>query len=147
MVEPGPGTAGAEQEVCMTRKLVMFLSARCWPVVAAVCLLGLLCAVRGGAGQIPQPPPPSPTRPHLPGDVFGDTENPLAAPNAAKLEHMREDDRRKRLLSDTAKLVELSNELKADVEKAPKDTLSIDVVKKAAEIEKLAHDVKERMKS
>ena len=67
-------------------------------------------------------------------------------PTGLKLEHMREDDRRKRLLSDTARLVALSNELRAEVEKTPKDELSLDVVKKAAELEKLARDVKERMK-
>jgi len=71
--------------------------------------------------------------------------NPMA--NSPKLEHMREDERRKRLQSDTARLVELSSELKAEVDKASKDELSLDVVRKAAEIEKLAHDVKERMKS
>ena len=60
---------------------------------------------------------------------------------------MREDDRRKRLRADTAKLLELSTELKEQVDKTSKDELSIDVVRKAAEIEKLARDVKERMKS
>jgi hypothetical protein len=36
--------------------------------------------------------------------------------------------------------------LKAQVDKSTKDTLSVDVIKKAEEIEKLAHSVKERMK-
>lgn len=133
----------------MARNALRFVSVRCRSWVIAASLLLVLCPVHGGARQIPQQTSPTtaPARPHQPGDVFGEPENPMAATNAAKLEHMREDDRHKRLLSDTAKLVELSNELKADVEKTPKDTLSVDVVKKAAEIEKLAHDVKERMKS
>ena len=71
----------------------------------------------------------------------------MAGINARKLEHMREDERHKRLVADTAKLIELTNELKTDVDKATKDELSLDVVRKAAEIEKLARDVKERMKS
>jgi hypothetical protein len=33
------------------------------------------------------------------------------------------------------------------VDKSTKDTLSLDVVKKADEIEKLAHSVKEKMKN
>ncbi len=100
-----------------------------------------------GASQVqgvPQVPSPTHT-PQIPGIRGADTE-PLAGPSPEKLEHMREDDRRKRLLSDTAKLLALSTELKEQVEKSSKDELSLDVVRKAAEIEKLAHDVKERMK-
>jgi hypothetical protein len=37
--------------------------------------------------------------------------------------------------------------LKADVDKSTKNELSIAVINKAAEIEKLSHDVKERMKN
>lgn len=76
-----------------------------------------------------------------------DAPNAPGGSNALKLEHMREDERHKRLESDMAKLVELTNQLKVEVDKATKDELSLDVVRKAAEIEKLAHDVKERMKS
>ena len=59
---------------------------------------------------------------------------------------MRNEDRQKRLVEDTTKLLELANELKAAVDKSDKNTLSLDVVRKADEIEKLAHSVKERMK-
>jgi hypothetical protein len=55
-------------------------------------------------------------------------------------------DRQKKLVADTAKLLELANELKAAVDKSNKDTLSLDVVRKADAIEKLAHSVKEGMK-
>lgn len=59
---------------------------------------------------------------------------------------MRNVDRQKQLVSDTEKLLALANELKADVDKSNKDTLSLDVIRKADEIEKLAHSVKEKMK-
>ena len=59
---------------------------------------------------------------------------------------LRNDDRQKKLVEDTAKLVALANELKVVVDKSNKNTLSLDVVRKADEIEKLAHSVKERMK-
>jgi nitric oxide reductase activation protein len=59
---------------------------------------------------------------------------------------MRNNERQKQLVDDTAKLLSLANELKADVDKSSKDTLSLDVVRKADEIEKLAHSVKEKMK-
>ena len=55
-------------------------------------------------------------------------------------------DRQKKLVADTEKLLALATELKTDVAKSTKDTLSLDVVRKADEIEKLAHNVKERMK-
>lgn len=57
------------------------------------------------------------------------------------------DDRHKKLVMDVDKLISLSNELKTDVDKASKDELSLDVIRKAQEIEKLAHDVQGRMKN
>jgi hypothetical protein len=57
------------------------------------------------------------------------------------------DSRHERLEDDVTKLQTLTNELKTDLDKANKDELSVDVVKKAGEIEKLAHDVQSRMKN
>ena len=48
---------------------------------------------------------------------------------------------------DTDILLKLANELKQDVDKSNENTLSLEVVKKAEEIEKLAHSVKEKMKA
>ena len=56
------------------------------------------------------------------------------------------EERFENLKRDTDKLLKLSTELKAYVDKSSKDTLSLDVVKKAEEIEKLAKSVKEKMK-
>ncbi len=50
------------------------------------------------------------------------------------------------LKRDTDKLVQLSTELKQYVDKTNSDILSLDVIKKADEIEKLAHSVKIKMK-
>lgn len=58
----------------------------------------------------------------------------------------RNDDRQKQLVADTNKLLKLATELKAEVDKTNKDVLSVDVIKKADEIEKLAKSVKDRMK-
>jgi hypothetical protein len=60
---------------------------------------------------------------------------------------MLNDDRHKRLSQDVDKLLALTNELKADVDKTNKDELSVEVIRKAGEIEKLAHDVQSRMKN
>lgn len=54
--------------------------------------------------------------------------------------------RQKDLKTDTDKLLQLATELKEYVDKTDEHTLSFSVIKKAEEIEKLAHTVKEKMK-
>ena len=71
-----------------------------------------------------------------------DPPNPVVGQQA----EMRNDERQRRLVSDTAKLLALATELHQDVGKTDKHILSLDVVKRAEEIEKLARSVKERMK-
>lgn len=132
------------------------LRGRIWSRIAmSLCLGGSLLPLwpaRSLAGQtasqpgLPQPGTPSYSRPSL-GNDPSLSPDPLGARAAVRLEHMREEERRKRLLADTAKLVELTTQLKAEVDSTSKDELSVEVVRKAAEIEKLARDVKDRMKS
>lgn len=55
-------------------------------------------------------------------------------------------ERRKQIADDSAKLLKLAADLKSEVDKTTKDTLSLNVIRKADEIEKLAHIVKEKMK-
>jgi hypothetical protein len=55
-------------------------------------------------------------------------------------------ERQAALKADTDKLLKLATELKASVDRSNENTLSIDVLKKAEEIEKLAHSVKDKMK-
>lgn len=55
-------------------------------------------------------------------------------------------ERQKRLEADTDKLLALTTALKEQVDESNKDILSVDMIKKADEIEKLAHSVKERIK-
>lgn len=50
------------------------------------------------------------------------------------------------LKRDTDKLLKLATELKDSVDKTTEATLSLDVLKKAEEIEKLARSVKDKMK-
>jgi hypothetical protein len=52
--------------------------------------------------------------------------------------------RQKKLVADTDRLLALATDLKAQVDKSPApNTLSLDEIKKADEIEKLAHSVKQ----
>ena len=50
------------------------------------------------------------------------------------------------LKRDTEKLLKLATDLKESVDKSSESTLSLDVIKKAEEIEKLARSVKDKMK-
>jgi hypothetical protein len=54
--------------------------------------------------------------------------------------------RKKQIAEESAMLLKLATELKTEVDKTTKDTLSLSVIRKADEIEKLAHDVKEKRK-
>ena len=55
-------------------------------------------------------------------------------------------ERQTNLKRDTEKLLKLSTELKEYVDKTNENMLSVEVVKKAEEIENLAHSVKDKMK-
>jgi hypothetical protein len=67
--------------------------------------------------------------------------------NQTKQQYEAANAERKKLISaDSAMLLKLATDLKAEVDKTDKDTLSIGVIRKADSIEKLAHDVKEKMK-
>jgi hypothetical protein len=53
-------------------------------------------------------------------------------------------ERKKQIADDSARLLKLATDLKAEVDKTTKDTLSIGVIRKADAIEKLARAVKEQ---
>jgi hypothetical protein len=55
-------------------------------------------------------------------------------------------ERKKQIADDSAKLLKLAVELNAEMAKTAKDTLSLIVIRKADEIERLAHTVKQKMK-
>ena len=77
--------------------------------------------------------------------------DPIEEDTRRKFEHDQQkkasEERFHKIKEDTEKLVQLSNELKEYVGKANEHTLSLDVVKKAEEIERLAKSVKDKMKS
>ena len=72
------------------------------------------------------------------------TDKPLTDKQKKEADQLAQ--RQKELTGDTAKLLTLANELKAEMDKSTKDTLSLSVVKKADEVEKLAHKVRDEMK-
>jgi hypothetical protein len=93
--------------------------------------------------------PQSPTAPipPLPG------QRPAPAPEDEERTRMEKEmakkanqERQANLKRDTEKLLQLSTELKKYVDRSNENVLSLEVLKKAEEIEKLAHSVKEKMK-
>lgn len=52
----------------------------------------------------------------------------------------------RQIAEDSAKLLKLATDLKAEVDKTNKDTLSLRVIRTADEIEHLAHSVRQKMK-
>ena len=55
--------------------------------------------------------------------------------------------RQKQLISDSDKLLKLATDLKQQIDSTPAQTLSADSMKKAAEIEKLAHNLRQQLKN
>lgn len=72
-------------------------------------------------------------------------------PEEEKLERDRvkalNKDRQQKLKKDTDKLLQLATELKEYVDKTNENILSIDVIKKTDEIEKLAKSIRDKMKT
>ena len=83
----------------------------------------------------------------MPGVNSDDRDNEQRVKLEKDLAKKANRDRQAQLQRDTDNLLKLANELKQYVDKSNENTLSLDVVKKAEEIEKLAHSVREKMKA
>jgi hypothetical protein len=120
-------------------------------VVAVLGAMPLTARAQSSNSQTPlASPPPRPTGVLLPAanrlpdandqmemrDQQSKTQN-YAKANAA---------RKKQIADDTTKLLKMAADLKDEVDKTSKDALSLTVIRKADEIERLAHSVKEKMK-
>lgn len=120
-------------------------------VRACLCLITLpaLVAVTLGGQSIPSPP--RPTR----SIILPEANRP---PDANEQMEMRErkakqqnfeaanSERHRQIVQDSARLLKLAASLKAEMDATAKGTLSPAAMVKAAEIERLAHIVKEKMK-
>jgi hypothetical protein len=106
-------------------------------------LVSGLCALPGFSSQqqVPQDLP-IPQQ-----NVPGREEPPTLPPHIQKeMEKRANEQRQAELKRDTERLLKLSTELKEYVDKSNENVLSLDVLKKAEEIEKLAHSVKIKMR-
>lgn len=105
-------------------------------ILIIVFLLGISPAVAQNPKFPPMPEPQVPSR-------EDETKSKMERDMAKKANQ----ERQVALRRDTEKLLRLATELKQYVDKSNENVLSFDVVKKADEIEKLAHSVKEKMKA
>ncbi len=113
--------------------------------VLSLLLVFLLAMPLLAAGQQPQLPPlgSDRDRDRRPGGTFDEEVARAERENAKKQNKVRQETIKK----DTDRLLELATELKEYVDKTNEHVLSLDVLKKAEEIEKLAHTVKTKMKA
>ena len=112
----------------------------------ALVILSLTLISTSVLGQSSADPQDLPTRhPPINGQVASPEEENVAKQQKemAKKANL---ERQAELKHDTDKLFQLSTELKQYVDKTNENVLSLDVLKKADEIEKLAHSVKVKMK-
>jgi hypothetical protein len=91
--------------------------------------------------QQPQIPSPSPFPPPTPAP--DENRVRLEKDMAKKANHARQEDIRR----DTDQLLKLATELKDAVDRSNENMLSLDVIRKADEVEKLAHSVKDKMRA
>ena len=96
-----------------------------------------------GSGQNPSHPVHG-TSSDLDQPIAGDLNNPVLMERRMRQLNATQ---HKQMVSDTEKLVKLVTELNADINKTAPAALTPDQLRKVAEIEKLAHSVKDKMRS
>ena len=111
-------------------------------VRAAVIAAALWLSQAGIASAQTGAPPVAPV-PGAQRSGEGETWEAKQRAELAKKENVK---RQQDLKKDTDKLLELATELKQYVDKTNENMLSVDVIKKAEEIEKLARSVKDKMR-
>jgi hypothetical protein len=121
----------------------MFVDRRIYHCLFNICVLSFV-ALPPALSFAQQTQSPNP--PHI-GDINSDPgEDEARARIRQDMEKRAAKERVAALKHDTDKLLKLSQDLKDSVDKANENVLSLDVIKRAEEIEKLAHSVKEKMK-
>ncbi|HEY6767317.1 MAG TPA: hypothetical protein VI386_21365 [Candidatus Sulfotelmatobacter sp.] len=88
----------------------------------------------------------SPAARHPDYSVAPITEDEATARLARDMAKRANQERAVAVKTDTERLLKLAVELKAFVDKSNENVLSVDVIRKAEEIEKLAHSVRDKMK-
>jgi hypothetical protein len=111
---------------------------RCGALAACLCLAsaGTFLAQNGTGPTLPQPVPAPQIHP------IPDVSNPDIPPISRKQKDAILKQNYKKMKQDAAQLVKLANQLQKSVDNSNSEILSVDVVKKADQIEKLAKKIK-----
>lgn len=96
--------------------------------------------------QLPAAQAFAPSQAQVPGSGRSEHDDPWTVKQEREMEKKRNLQRQEEIKRDSEKLLELATELKQYVDKSNENTLSMDVIKKAEEIERLAKNVKQKMK-
>ena len=128
----------------MTAPLLRISRRRSILLLAAACVPRALRAQSHSAAAPPPGTDPTTGAPPL----FADSSPPDPSQVHMLREMAKERNvlRQKEIVDDTDQLLDLAKQLKDAVDKSSKDELSLSVVDTAAEIEKLARSVKEKMR-
>lgn len=105
-----------------------------------VCLITALVLFSGGAALL------APAAPVTAPPQFETRQDPTQKEMQDRMMREANKKRQQDIRDDTDKLFQLASELKTAVDKTNENLLSLDVVRKADEVEKLAHKVKDKMK-
>jgi IMP dehydrogenase/GMP reductase len=101
-------------------------------------IAGLIVLAGGSILFVPASPAATPQ--------IGSTQDPMRQEAQDRMVREANKKRQQDIREDTDRLFQLATELKAAVDKSNENLLSLDVVRKADEVEKLAKKVKEKMK-
>ena len=118
-------------------EVIVRLPSLSWILPCFVVMAALISPAQNN-NTIPYPQNPSQQRPTPADDARTKAEREMTK--------KANEERQANLKRDTDRLLKLATELKEEVDKTTSKYASIDVLKKAEEIEKLAHSVKEKMK-
>jgi hypothetical protein len=125
------------------RRRVQIATVICFALIAAICVAqnspGSQTGLQTG-GQLP-----SSSGGASPLGTAGGLDNtPSPFPDNSR--QKRNEERQRRLESDTQKLVALTSQLRAEIASTGAETMSPEMLKQMAEIEKLARSVKDKMR-
>lgn len=127
------------------QKLAVLTFALAMLFLSSAALRGPQSAQQPGVPASPGFPQQSTSSAHQLGGNESAVDSGVKAEMEAKRMKFVAEDRHKHMAADAAKLLELASEIKTEVDKTTNDELSLTVIKKATEMEKLSHDIRTRM--
>lgn len=140
----------AQDRPCAYLPAVPRLRCVAWRWSRLVACLGVIAFLCGAAGPGSQAPSSEPAPPPLPSQSASQPAAAPSLPGEERTENKSLDsangDQKRQIAAESAQLLKLATELKTEVDKTDTGTLSIPVIRKAGEIEKLARSVKQREK-